>query len=109
MIANRARGEIAWELDGIERRLCLTLGSLAELEAAYEADDLGALVARFSSGKLSAADICRIVAAGLRGGGNAATEQEVAVMRCEGGAAGFAALVSALLAATFGGGVSANP
>lgn len=103
MTANWARGEIAWELDGVERRLCLTLGALAELETAYHAEDLGALVQRFSSGKLSALDIVRIVAAGLRGGGQAATEQDVAVMRCDGGAAGFAALVSALLAATFGG------
>lgn len=112
MTANRARGEIAWELDGVERRFCLTLGALAELEAAYGVEDLGALVQRFSSGKLAAVDILRIVAAGLRGGGQPASEQEVAAMRCEGGAAGFAALVSALLAATFGGNsgsASANP
>lgn len=44
MSANRRRGEIAAELDGKTMRLCLTLGALAELEAAYAADDLGALV-----------------------------------------------------------------
>ncbi len=35
--------------------LCLTLGALAELEAAYAVDDLGALVERFRRGRLSAA------------------------------------------------------
>ncbi|MBN9069768.1 MAG: gene transfer agent family protein, partial [Rhizobiales bacterium] len=54
MSPNRRRGEVAATLDGRERRLCLTLGALAELEAAFEAEDLGALVERFSSGRLSA-------------------------------------------------------
>ena len=35
MSANRRRGEIDAELDGKQYRLCLTLGALAELEAAY--------------------------------------------------------------------------
>ena len=35
MSANRRRGEIAATLDGRERRLCLTLGALAELEMAF--------------------------------------------------------------------------
>ena len=65
MSANRRRGEVAAELDGRVRKLCLTLGALAELEAAYAADDLGALVARFSRGSLSALDLMRIIAAGL--------------------------------------------
>ena len=59
MTANRRRGEISAELDGKEYRLCLTLGALAELEAAYAADDLGALVERFSRGRLSALDMIR--------------------------------------------------
>jgi hypothetical protein len=67
MNANRRRGEIAAELDGRPFRLCLTLGALAELEAAFAADDLGKLVERFSSGKLSALDMMRIIGAGLRG------------------------------------------
>ena len=40
MSANRRRGEIVAELDGKGFRLCLTLGALAELEAAYAAEDL---------------------------------------------------------------------
>ena len=50
MSVNRRRGEVAAELDGQDYRLCLTLGALAELEATYAADDLGALVERFASG-----------------------------------------------------------
>lgn len=102
MSANRRRGEIAAELDGTSRRLCLTLGALAELEAAYAADDLAALVARFSSGRLSAVDMIRIVGAGLRGAGEDVGDEAVGRMRCDNGAAGFAAIVAELLAATFG-------
>lgn len=102
MSANRRRGEIAAELDGKVRKLCLTLGALAELEAAYAADDLGALVARFSRGSLSALDLTRVIAAGLRGAGEDVTEEMVRSMRAEGGATGFAKIVAELLAATFG-------
>jgi hypothetical protein len=102
MTANRRRGEIDAELDGRSYRLCLTLGALAELEAAYAADDLGALVERFSRGRLSALDMIRVIGAGLRGAGNEVPDDEVAAMRSEDGAAGFAAVVSDLLTTTFG-------
>lgn len=112
MSANRRRGEIAAELDGKTMRLCLTLGALAELEAAYAADDLGALVERFSSGRLSSIDMMRIVGAGLRGGGHEVSDEEVGRMGTSGGAAGFAAIVADLLGVTFGSGqgqTAANP
>lgn len=98
---NRRRGEVGAVLDGQPRILCLTLGALAELESAFEADDLAGLAARFSAGRLAARDIMRIVGAGLRGGGNALSDDDVAGMTIEGGAPAFAALVSDLLAATF--------
>ena len=104
MIANRRRGEISAELDGRPHRLCLTLGALAALEAAYAADDLSALVARFASGKLSATDLMRVVGAGLRGAGMAIADEEVGAMTTAGGATGFVAIVAELLAVTFGGG-----
>ena len=78
MTANRRRGEIAAELDGKPYRLCLTLGALAELEAAYAADDLGALVERFSRGRLSALDMIRVIGAGLRGAGNEISDETCA-------------------------------
>ena len=53
---NHHRGEIFAELGGRSYTLCLTLGSLAELEAAFGAEDLIALAARFETGRLSARD-----------------------------------------------------
>jgi hypothetical protein len=100
--ANRRRGEIEAVLDGERRVLCLTLGALAELETAFEVDDLTALAARFSSGQLRAADLIRILGAGLRGGGNLFSDEEVAAMAAADGLAGFARIVGALLLATFG-------
>jgi hypothetical protein len=108
MSVNRRRGEVAAVLDGREYRLCLTLGALAELEHAFAADDLGALVQRFSSGSLSAGDMVAVIGAGLRGGGNDVADEAVRGMTAEGGVAGFALIVSDLLQATFGA-PSANP
>lgn len=102
MSVNRRRGEVEAELDGRMLRLCFTLGALAELEAAYHADDLSALVERFSTGRLAARDLARIIGAGLRGAGNVVTDAEVEAMQTPGGAAGFAAIAGDLLAATFG-------
>ncbi len=103
MSANRRRGEIAAELDGKSFVLCLTLGALAELETAFAADDLTALVEKFSSGKLSARDLTRVLGAGLRGAGHAVSDEEVAAMRSLDGAAGYARIAAELLTATFGG------
>ncbi|KQT88237.1 gene transfer agent family protein [Aurantimonas sp. Leaf443] len=102
MAVNRRRGEVAATIDGREQVLCLTLGALAELEDAFGADDLTALAGRFSSGRLSARDLMRVLAAGLRGAGTPADETAVASMRIEGGAAGAAAVAAALLTAAFG-------
>ncbi|GGF53180.1 hypothetical protein GCM10007301_10800 [Azorhizobium oxalatiphilum] len=102
-MVNRHRGEISAVLDGAPRTLVLTLGALAELEAAFAADDLVALAERFGRGRLAAADMARVIGAGLRGAGAAISDDEVKAMRAEGGAAGFARIVSALITATFGG------
>jgi len=111
-MTNRHRGEVAAVLDGRARTLCLTLGALAELEAAFGAEDLLALAARFETGDLAARDITRIIGAGLRGAGEAVSDAEVAAMRAEGGAAGFARIAVELLQVTFGAGEAgegANP
>jgi hypothetical protein len=109
MMVNRHRGEVGAILDGREWILCLTLGALAELESAFAVDDLGALAERFSGGRLSARDMARIVTAGLRGGGHAVTEEDVAGMHADNGVAGFARIVGELLTATFGGGEGRSP
>jgi hypothetical protein len=101
-MANRQRGEIEATLDGRKWTLCLTLGALAELEAALGAGDLLSLATRFEAGKLSAADAVRVLGAGLRGAGNDVDDAAVARMRAEGGAPGYVAIVAELLGATFG-------
>lgn len=108
---NLHRGEIEAEIGGARRRLVLTLGALAELEAAFGADDLGALAERFGTGRLKARDLTRIIAAGLRGAGDAVTDDEVARMPAADGAAGYVRIAAELIAATFGGGegVSERP
>ena len=47
---------------------------LAELEAAFAAGNLVDLAKRFETGRLSAADIIRIIACGLRGAGESVSE-----------------------------------
>lgn len=107
-MANRHRGEISATLDGTQYTLVLTLGALAELEAAFGADDMVALAARFDDGRLKARDCVRIIGAGLRGAGYAVQDAEVANMQSEGGAAGFAGIVADLLRATFANGAASS-
>ncbi len=102
-MVNRQRGEVEAVLDGRTYTLCLTLGALAELEAALDAHDLMGLARRFGKGRLAAGDAIRVIGAGLRGAGNDVSDEAVAAMRAEGGAAGYVGIVGALLAVTFGG------
>lgn len=102
MAVNARRGEVEATLDGKAYRLCLTLGALAELEHAFSTDDLNGLVERFSSGRLSAGDMVKIIGAALRGGGNPVSDQEIGCMGCDEGATGFARIVASVLTATFG-------
>jgi hypothetical protein len=103
-MANKHRGEIEARLDGCSYKLCLTLGALAELEAAFGEEDMLALATRFERGRMSARDAVRIIGAGLRGAGHDIGDETVAAMQAERGAAGFVEIVARLLAATFGGG-----
>lgn len=107
-MANAHRGEISARLDGVERTLVLTLGALAELESAFGDQDMVAMASRFESGRLSARDCVKIIAAGLRGAGASVTDDEVARMQADGGAAGFVDIVARLLSATFGGGAGSD-
>ncbi len=101
-MANKYRGEIEAELGGVKRKLVLTLGALAELEDAFGADDLVALTERFGSGRLKARDLTRIIGAGLRGAGEAVSDEEVAAMPVDGGAQAYVRIAAALVAVTFG-------
>ena len=96
------RGEIEAVIGGETRILCLTLGALAELEARLQAGDLVGLAERFAGGRISARDLTAILGAGLRGGGNAVTDDDLARLSIEGGLKGAAEIAARLLKATFG-------
>jgi hypothetical protein len=101
-MANPQRGEISAVLEGEEKTLCLTLGALAELEARLQAGDLVGLAERFSGGRVTARDLTAILGAGLRGAGNAISDDDLARMSIEGGLKGAADIAARLLRATFG-------
>lgn len=107
-MANKHRGEIEARLDGKVFTLCLTLGALAELESAFEEHDMVALATRFEDGRISARDAQKVIAAGLRGAGHDLTNEAVAAMQADGGAAGFVDIVARLLTATFSGSNNEN-
>jgi hypothetical protein len=75
MAANGARGEVVAVLAGGERRLCLTLGALAEIETGLGLDGLAGLAERMRS--LSARDLVTVLAALLRGGGERALADQL--------------------------------
>ncbi|MBI2262296.1 MAG: gene transfer agent family protein [Caulobacterales bacterium] len=81
MKTNGARGEVVATLAGAERRLCLTLGALAEMETALGCDGLAALAERMRA--LSARDLTVVLAALLRGGGETALAAELARARVD--------------------------
>jgi hypothetical protein len=78
---NKARGEVMLVIDGRARRLCLTLGALAELEAAFDAVSLAELAERMSV--LTASDLITVLAALSAGGGEAMTSAELAAAEIE--------------------------
>ncbi len=75
MSANGVRGEAVVRLAGAERRLCLTLGALAEMETVLGVSGIEALAERLRG--LSARDLMAVLAALLRGGGEAAFAGEL--------------------------------
>ncbi len=79
-MVNRHRGEIEATLDGKSYRLCLTLGSLAELEHAFGEDDMLAVAERFEAGRIAARDAIRMIGAGL--GAPATTSATRRSLRC---------------------------
>ncbi|KQP48102.1 hypothetical protein ASF31_01825 [Brevundimonas sp. Leaf280] len=73
---NGVRGEMLVEIGGERRRVCLTLGALAEIETGLGVDGLAAVAERMKT--LSARDLMVVLAAVLRGGGE--TEPDVAAV-----------------------------
>ena len=100
-MANPWAGEVALGVDGRARRMKLTLGALAELEASLGAEGLIPLVERFEAGRFGARDVAALVAAGLRGGGMEITAAEVLEAEIEGGPLAAARAAAELLARAF--------
>lgn len=71
-LVNRTRGEVALEIDGIPRTLCVTLGALAEMEAAFDVGSLSELGERLAA--LTPSDLITLIAALLQGASMTAAE-----------------------------------
>ena len=100
-MANPYRGEVELVVDGQARRLRLTLGALAELEARLESESLLELIARFETGSFRVRDLVALLAAGLNGGGWRVSEAELVAAAIEGGPLAAAQAAARLLKLTF--------
>lgn len=78
---NRTRGEVLLVIDGCERKLCVTLGALAELETAFDLVSLAELGERL--GQLTASDLLIVLSILTAGGGEALTTAELAAARID--------------------------
>ena len=90
-------------LNGEPHVLCLTLGALAELEAALDTGSLVALVERFETGAFSARDLLALLGAALKGGGSSVPPEALAAAQITGGAQEAARVAARLLALSFAG------
>lgn len=100
-MANPLAGEVEVVVDGVAHVAKLTLGALAELEAALQAEGLVALAERFEGNRFSARDVLDLLAAGLRGGGWQGTAADLARADVAGGPVGAARAAAELLARAF--------
>ena len=100
-MANPWAGEVAVVLDGQRHVAKLTLGALAELEAALGAETLVDLVARFEAGRFSTRDVLALQVAGLRGGGWQGQARDLMTVEIGGGLVEAARAAAELLARAF--------
>ncbi len=100
-MGNPWAGETELVIAGERHVLKLTLGALAELEAALESDSLMALIKRFETGGFCAADVSALVLAGLRGGGWRGSAADLLNADIEGGPMQAARVAAQLLARAF--------
>lgn len=100
-MANPYAGEVAVTLDGQRHVAKLTLGALAELEAALETGSLIDLVERFEAQRFSTRDVLALLVAGLRGGGWQGSAADLRTVEIGGGPLGAARVAAELLARAF--------
>lgn len=92
---------MALVIDGQTHVMRLTLGALAELEAAMEADSLLSLVERFESSSFTSRDVLALLRAGLTGGACEVAEDALLHGDIEGGPIAAARAAAELLARAF--------
>jgi hypothetical protein len=100
-MANPHAGEVALVIDGERHVMRLTLGALAELEAALAAGSLVDLVERFETSAFSSRDVLALIVAGLRGGGWQGRAEDLMQAEIAGGPVGAARAAAELLARAF--------
>lgn len=100
-MANPWAGEVEVVLDGTPHVARLTLGALAELEAALAEGSLVDLAERFEAGRFSGRDVLAVLVAGLRGGGWTGRAADLLAVEIGGGPMGAARVAAALLARAF--------
>lgn len=100
-MANPWTGEVVVQIDGAAHTCKLTLGALAELEAALGDGSLVDLIRRFEGGAFSSRDVIAVVVAGLRGGGWSGTSSDLITAEIDGGPVGAARVAATLLARAF--------
>jgi hypothetical protein len=100
-MANPWAGEVAIWLDGQRHVAKLTLGALAELEAALQTETLLELVARFEERRFSTRDVLALIVAGLRGGGWQGQAADLLRVEIGGGPVEAARAAAELLARAF--------
>ena len=100
-MVNPLAGEVCVTIDGGPHVAKLTLGALAELEAALAAGSLVDLVERFEAGRYRGADVMALLVAGLRGGGWRGTAADLLSADLAGGPVGAARVAAELLARAF--------
>ena len=101
MMANPWAGEVVVVLDGQRHIAKLTLGALAELEAALVTGSLIDLVERFEARRFSTRDVLALIVAGLRGGGWQGTAADLRTVEIGGGPLEAARAAAELLARAF--------
>ncbi|MGV6812469.1 MAG: gene transfer agent family protein [Brevirhabdus sp.] len=100
-MANPWTGEATLVIDGERHVLKLTLGALAELEAALDTGTLVELVERFERGAFASRDVLALIVAGLRGGGWRGRSADLLSAEIEGGMVEAARVAAQLLARAF--------
>ena len=100
-MSNPFAGEVTLVVDRMPRVCKLTLGALAELEAALGTDTLVALAKRFEVGAFSGRDVLALIVAGLRGGGWRGAAGDLVSAEIEGGIVRAAEAAAQLLARAF--------